>query len=211
MVGRGGGGGGIVTGSQRTCEGAAVCCLNTGKCNLADYCDKELVESIEDLKIEYPPKSDALCVGKAQGEKICVGKSAAAVCQYSVISSEVSCASGMLCCPSTNQCDFAFNCDGIPPVKIPDSALVAKSECSGMPPGARICSDDGYASLSCDGKDGTLFESTCRFGKCCKDTGFCPRRNAACANPCDNIAEGQFVCGTPKQGFPCVDGAPSEL
>ncbi|KAI8850992.1 hypothetical protein BC829DRAFT_415701 [Chytridium lagenaria] len=113
---------------------AAVCCLNDGKCNLAEYCGVPLVDKIEDL-------------GETHWRENMYRKVLRPFVNLKLSAQTSPALSGMLCCPSTNQCDFAFNCEGIPPVKIPDSALIAKTECQGLPAGSRICSEDGFRSL----------------------------------------------------------------
>ncbi|KAJ3094360.1 hypothetical protein HDU97_008184 [Phlyctochytrium planicorne] len=200
----------IVKGSSQTCDGAATCCLASGKCDLPDYCGVEsIAASIDDIKITYTVNLSEECKKAVSGEKFCTSKNTFSVCQYGTIASTGTCSTGMLCCPDTNQCDYPSACPSVPPIRPKAEVLQKKNECDGLPGGFRTCSVDGFASLSCDGASGIRADFTCRYGKCCASTGVCPKKDGQCPNPCTDMPDGDFVCGSSREGYACFGDKPN--
>ncbi|KAI9335031.1 hypothetical protein DFJ73DRAFT_764003 [Zopfochytrium polystomum] len=161
------------------CSPGMVCCPSTGLCDKKENCG-----SSGTTTSVYP--SGACTSGSSS--MFCTSSSTYTLCTKDGPSfTGMKCAAGTVCCPTTNTCDFAYNCPAL------GTALTTKSsssvdECIGAPDG-RMCSSDQLSLLDCQGGS-TATERDCSTDGnnfCCDSTRSCSPMDG-CPSLCkDNV------------------------
>ncbi|KAJ3110845.1 hypothetical protein HDU96_006231 [Phlyctochytrium bullatum] len=186
------------------CAPGTVCCRSSGRCDYASNC-KAVVPKGEEVVPQNSPvpavPPTVSCAGVIDGDIVCSGPTTYNTCIGGTIASrDRPCATGSICCTTTNRCTFSWNCPagGVIQPPAPAPSPLPPSPCAGIPDGFKICSTDGFSVFTC--KSNYIFATeTCLYGsKCCNDNKSCLAPGVPCGNPCSNRPDGFIACSGTK-------------
>ncbi|KAI9346091.1 hypothetical protein DFJ73DRAFT_482740 [Zopfochytrium polystomum] len=197
-----------------SCGTGSVCCPATGLCDVAANCPS--YSATAPGATTYP--SGQCKAGNAS--MYCTSSSTFTLCtKDGATYPNMKCAAGTVCCPTTNTCDFMYNCPALGAATKKASSS-NPNQCAGVPSNESLCSQDQTTVLQCVGGEVAASRDCSADGMfCCDSTKQCAAYGD-CPSLCSASANAEGSSGTCRDPFtfvvcqygslviqvPCIEG-----